>query len=156
IQSQRAGLSTDVTTPESGIVHADLSGKLPWPLRNLFNDTGETESEKVRDDVVNLLLTSVRPEAGKYKTLPDFTPSNVPEVKFEKCPDALQITQALAPSGTISITPASGTIVHPGDTVSISFSVTGGNAVDGALVNIGGGILRMEGQGPFSLSYVVP
>ena len=70
-----------------------------------------------------------------------------------------------APAGTpprlamtpgAALTPSPGTLVHPGDTVTLVFTIPGGGTSEGAIFSAEGGIEMKEGPGPYSLKFVVP
>lgn len=63
-------------------------------------------------------------------------------------------------TATITITPPSGTVVHPGQEVEVVFDVQGGNASDRATFSVIPGYLPLgstvEGDGPYAYRFTVP
>ena len=157
LDSQHGGLTGDATTPMpgiAGVVHASIE---------LYqNDTAETASPAVWARVVELLSASANSSSfGNFGSVAgQSTPSTITTCPTDACPrlcaaSALAVMEAAA-TATVTLTPNPGTVVRPGDTVPIVFTVLGGSSVDGALFAVGSRSHVTNGPGPFSVSYSVP
>ena len=62
----------------------------------------------------------------------------------------------LATTPGAALTPSPGTVVHPGDKVTLVFTIPGGGTCEGAIFSAEGGFEVKEGPGPYSLTIVVP
>jgi pimeloyl-ACP methyl ester carboxylesterase len=152
VESQRGGLGGGASRSVSGVVHTSIA----------LGDVSETESTAVWEGVVERLRTSVgSPLFGTFGNVN----STGTALQPTPCPGSLRAAasppgsgqSALLESGaTVTLTPAPGTIVHPGDALNSDFSIVGGNAVEGALLAVGRQLEIMTGAPPFALSYIVP
>jgi len=149
VESQRGGRNP---LPILGVVHSDSSSGLT------DKHIAETASAEVWTEILRLL--DLRVGSGAF--------SNSAFAKSEAEASIQSITPAVeeafsAPSypkfvtlAASAITPPPGTIVRAGDVVNIMFTLTGGNAVDGALFVIGDRVEIVHGSGAFALSFTVP
>lgn len=153
VASQRGGLPDGAVTQIRDIVHADIEPVETFFILGNPDDISETASTSVWDRVMELLRAPTRgPTFGYFGALV----SNTHPVPFKVC-QATDLAVARAASNAVAtITPAPGTIVRVGEIVQVSFSVTGGGPVDGALFAINSRLRRVDGSGPFTLSFVVP
>jgi len=142
-QSASIGIAA---TRINGVVHASLA-----PV----DDIGETESQPVFDRVAELLKSSIANSSDFAPFQPYTAPAGQAVRVPAPCPAGL--TLPVETNATVTVTPAAGTVVKPGDTVVLSMSISGGNAVEGASFAAGNRYLRVTGAGPaFTASYVVP
>jgi uncharacterized protein (TIGR03437 family) len=155
IESQRGGLTTGSTATEvPGIVHANAEA--------IKSDTNEHDSEDVWKRVEKLLRTEARSSTFSFFAALD--PTGTPRQPYtcqtqSLSEEAATLASAVRPqvqAATVTITPSPGTIVRPGDLIQITFAVTGGNLVEGALFSIGRLLHSIDGSGPFSFSFRVP
>jgi hypothetical protein len=56
----------------------------------------------------------------------------------------------------VTLTPPTGTVVHPGDRVEIRFTLENGSGIQGATFHVKDRVERIDGAGPFALTYDVP
>jgi pimeloyl-ACP methyl ester carboxylesterase len=136
--SQAAGLLSPISRVQD-VVHA-----------NLWHDTSETESSATWTEVERLLLA---PRQTEFAYLSPFIRQGDP-IQPHSC---LPFGHSRTASGaTVTLLPSPGTIVRPGDTVTITLEVTGGGPVSGAAFFVGSSIVLQNGGGPFALDYQVP
>jgi len=156
--SERGGLPPSATRLIPGVVHADMSLWSFLPVPPPFNDVGETESLDIQAEVERVL--NARIGSLDFAPFPAFSPSTTPIPLSDCSPlqpiNMIQAFQSLAPAATITVTPPSGTVVQPGASIPINFTVTGGNAVNGAMFILGDRFYHIDGTGPFSFTYEVP
>jgi hypothetical protein len=102
-----------------------------WGVLLNRDGTGETESQLVFDRIVQLLKSSIN-DSSDFAPFQAYTaPAGVAVRVPAPCPAG--ITTPIETNATVTITPTAGTVVKPGDTVVMSMSISGGNAVEGAL-----------------------
>ncbi|MEE9229072.1 MAG: cadherin repeat domain-containing protein, partial [Acidobacteriota bacterium] len=143
ISSQRAGLST-ITTDVFDVVHAD--GSLTR------GDPEELASETIWFEVDALLHGSL----FDFFTLPGYSIARE-VISDEPCPaEESSVRPEAATTTVVSLLPAPGTIVNPGDTVNVVFEIQDGNPVDGAGFAVGDRFHFIDGPGPFAFSFPVP
>ena len=162
--SQEGGLPQSSVTQVHGVVHANF--QRPWyRALGVPDDVGETESsgaDGVWDAVEQYLREPIGPEAFGF--FPALQLSGVP-VETYPCVSSLGVSSnvsgaftrgAIAKSAaSVSLTPTPGTVVKPGDTVTVSLSITDGNPVEGVLFVAGGGLYEVDGTQPLSASFRV-
>jgi pimeloyl-ACP methyl ester carboxylesterase len=155
VQSQTGGFTSD-SVP--GVVHSQLE----WPAGafKTCRDLDELHSPDVINKALNFLSAPIAPgslsanalasrmESGPVAGL-DINPAINPT-------EVLRATSTVVTASAVSISPSPGAVVHPGDIVNIAFSLSGGNALDGAVVIIGDRFTVLEGPGAFSIPYSVP
>jgi hypothetical protein len=147
-ESQRGG-SVVNTVPIDGVVHAGFS----------LLDESEAGSSRVWESVSRLLLRPVDQVVPEFAPLPVFVRPGItlPITEEEAaCPAESAVADAGPDAATVTLSPAPGTMVRPGDPVIVDFSVVGGDAVDGALINAGGGLHVVPGPGPFEITFAAP
>jgi hypothetical protein len=160
--SQRGGLSLGGGTSSTfaGVVHASYNFSTVCGSASNLTCT-ETSSRFV----FNRLLDLLRDEGTAFApAFPAHLAGGIPVPYTPACPasplrDATPTAaraEAAAPNVAITITPAAGTVVQPGDTIQVTFGVTGEADVDAAWITVGDDIMLFEGQGPFVRSYQVP
>jgi uncharacterized protein (TIGR03437 family) len=157
VSSQRGGLPSGAITEKPwDIVHADIEFET---LKEKYNpndpdDTGETASQRVWERVTELLRASI--SSSTFAFFPAWQPSSqAPNRSYQVCPQNFQAS-VVGEAATGTITPAPGTIVRPGQSVQVSYSLSSGTQVDGALFAINGKFARIDGNGPFSFSFIAP
>jgi len=131
------------TTEVHGVVHATLSESSP--------DTGETDASAIWEKVTDALLMPVGDLAG----YPAFRRPSDPELP-EQCLISPESPIRPRSSALVSLTPAAGTVVTPGQQLALSLTIAGGNPVDGAVLFANGDMLVADGPGPFTFAYTVP
>jgi hypothetical protein len=132
---------------EPGVVHTDLSYD--------HEDVGETESMEVWRRVRDALLDPI--DGVSFRHFTPLARSLVPPISQQPCPASAQPFEAPRPTTAIvEMTPAPGTIVQPGGMVTVQFTITGGNPVDGAVFDGDGRHKIVDGPGPFSAIFAVP
>jgi len=137
-----------VPSRQYGVVHADVTIRYP--------DQTETNNSMIWQEVARLLLEPVETIRGVFAHVPSFFRPRVTDPLGDvPCP-AAALPQPRSAAGTSVLTPPPGTVVHPGDTVTLVFTVTGGDAVDGAVFFIDRGFEVQNGPGPFALDYTIP
>ncbi len=154
VASQKGSLDISLPPPFSNIIHADLSV--------IGTDIGETESQTVWDKVVYLLLESPKPPTfGSFNPFhrtgdptdpypcSTFTP-------FNSSHDIKAMSTEDLSAATITLSPAPGSLVHPGELLNIELSIANENPVEGVLFITGDRVHLIEGAGPFAFSYEVP
>ena len=129
------------------VVHANLN-----PIHPTI---GETESAAVWSQVSALLEAPLLTPFPAFEPLPAPLTSGNPNANPE-CPLA-----AIAPArprleGSLTLSPAPGTIVSPGASVAVTVSLAGGNPVAGVLVRFGEGLEFIDGPGPFAFDVTAP
>jgi len=146
------------TTEIEGVVHAKIQ---LIPIPGVPPDIGETGSMDVWNEIIRLLREPI--SSGDFASCPPLVPNGSP-IQPYVCPllpsqaslESQFLTPQGAPSGTsISLTPADGTVVQPGASVTVTLSVTGGNAVSGTLFAVGNMLYVTNGPLPASFTYTV-
>jgi hypothetical protein len=66
------------------------------------------------------------------------------------------IATALTDAAAVTLTPPTGTVVHPGDKVELRFAIENGSGIQGATFHVKDRVERIDGIGPFALTYDVP
>ncbi|HUD70459.1 MAG TPA: FG-GAP-like repeat-containing protein [Dongiaceae bacterium] len=158
-EASQQGMSGTSPSVVTGIVHAAL--KCTQTLSQVTcNATapGEANSAEVWEEVARLLLTPINAPGPMFAPLPAYQrPGVMVPLKDEPCPSSLLSPDTVrVTSGSATILPAPGMLVHPGDLVAIDFGITGGNPIDGALFMLGDAPFVVEAAGPFVFDYVVP
>lgn len=146
LESQKGGLTGSTTTEIADLVHASFS----WPSFE-FAETQDNRPNGVFQKIDELLrapITSV--SFGQFQG-PNGQAAQVPN-----CSNQLSKASSQNPLVEFSLSPSSGTIVHPGDSIEIRFSVTGGNPIKGVLFALDGLLHKMDGPRPFSFLYTIP
>jgi pimeloyl-ACP methyl ester carboxylesterase len=145
LTSQAAGLiGSRTSTLGTRLVHADLD-------TDASEDVGETESVQTLDEVRSLLRAHV---ADSFGPVPRYAPG-----PNYHAPDtcATPAHGALAPPvGVPTLLPTPGQVFRPGETVIVTFSVAGGNAIDGVLIGYGPYVRDLPSSGPMTLSFAAP
>ncbi|MCI0524030.1 MAG: hypothetical protein L0Y75_02105 [Acidobacteria bacterium] len=114
----------------------------------------------MRERIARLLFERV--DSASFAFLPPPALSGPSEIPFgTPCPTTLQDDLAVtagAPEQTVTgtLTPAQGTVVRPGQVITISFTLQGGNAIAGALFIIGSRFSIVEGAAPLTFNYEIP
>jgi hypothetical protein len=117
------------------------------------NDTAETESIEIRNEIVRLLNTPLRSSNfGGFQANAGAVAASSADYLSLASAD-YDTANALA-AGTLN--PSPGTVVHPGDMVRIEFTFGPASGIEGALFNLNGTVENMRGSGPFVVSYKIP
>ncbi|MGH9846100.1 MAG: hypothetical protein ACREEM_45950, partial [Blastocatellia bacterium] len=164
LDSQHGGLTGAATTQIDGIVHANLGEVICRKISELtcakLQEVSETGSQAVWERIAQLLFERV--DSASFAFLPSPALSGPSEIPFgTACPTMLQGESAVtasAPEQTVTgtLTPAQGTVVRPGQIITISFTLQGGNAIEGALFIIGSRFSVVEGAAPLTFNYEIP
>jgi len=142
--SQEGGSSNP--TRLSDLVHAAILGD---------STETETNSTRVWERVEELLRASMNDLQLLFSDVAPFSPPGAP-IGNEPCPAESSAAASEADGAILTLTPAPGTIVQPGQSVSVQFSISGGSPVQGALFGIDGHLEAVEGPGPFALQVIAP
>jgi pimeloyl-ACP methyl ester carboxylesterase len=139
----QSGLIGAATTTINGIVHADISLS--------GGDTGETESVEVWNRMVELLRASIDSDFGIFQAL-QVAPGD--PVRTDCSASRKAVLPVFSPSAA-TITPLPGTLVHPGDSLPLSLTVSGATQVEGAIFIAGDRLQAVPGSGPFTIIYPI-
>jgi pimeloyl-ACP methyl ester carboxylesterase len=140
--SQRGGMFIP-TTDVMNVVHADGTAD--------DTDPAELKSQEVWDRVGEFL----RAPLTLFYTLPAYR-DQADVLTDQPCPSTSAARPRIDASATVTLTPAPGTVVQPGDTVNVRFEVTGGNAVDGTGFAFGDKLNIIDAPGPYAFTFTVP
>jgi PGAP1-like protein len=157
--SQRGGIAAGghgTTPPFNDVLHAATGFK--------FIDRALFPTETNQFPIFARILALLRSPSGSGDANSEFAPGfSLPAAGPWQEPLACRSPSGARPAVTpvaaptvFDITPAEGTVVHPGDVVAVTFTVTGGEPIDSALITIGGEPYRFDGSGPFTVPYEVP
>ncbi|HKQ97061.1 MAG TPA: FG-GAP-like repeat-containing protein [Candidatus Polarisedimenticolia bacterium] len=158
-EASQQGLSPTSPSVITGIVHASLL--CTETLSHVVcgaTATGEAGSPDVWEEVARLLLTPVNAPGPMFAPFPAYhRPGLMTPIEEGPCESALESYVAgRVTTGTATILPAPGTVVHPGDLVPVDFAISGGNPIDGAFFTLGEFPYLVEAAGPFAFNYLVP
>jgi len=141
--SQAGGILNSATTQIAGVVHADLGG-----------DVGETQSANVFNRVKALLLAPAR--SSPFAHFAGLESGGIYN-SLRQCPAAALSTSEPMPADlAITMLPAPGTVVTPGQVVTLTFDVAGGPAPGEGLFVVDETLHHISGSPPYSLDYTVP
>ena len=157
------GKSHDVIVPVES-QKGGLSDRNLATLNNLIHVAGETTDDRVWGKVAELLTKraddpAIFASAFNRPTSTGTCPANFIEppvlaAEVESAPAQLIPDTTSAASVNFVVSPA--TTVRPGELVTVNFSIEGGNQVEGAMIRANGRMERLDGIGPFSLSFPAP
>ncbi len=140
-ESQAGGLLGNATEMLAAqVTHTDIAPQEVSETKSL------TTVERVK---AALAAATASPSFG---TFPFYVPPGPHRQPFT-C--AWDVTAPVS-TATGTLTPAQGQVFRPGETVVVTFAVSGGNAVAGALVSFGSHMQDVPGAGPFTYSFTAP
>jgi hypothetical protein len=119
------------------------------------NDVSQTSSLDVLERTEQLLKAPLQSTAFSGFSADTDADALPPDV----CPQnstGLAGTPTAASAASISISPPPGTVVEPGQTVQIAFSVDNGSPLTAALFSISGKLEELEGGPSYVLDYPIP
>jgi hypothetical protein len=146
IESQQGALSSPNSSQAVGYVHTAISS----------DDTAETESLVVWAEVLAALSDPVT--GNQFGHFPAWHPpaDDLAVEPTSHAPGTEQKTSAVVATGGGVTTPAPGTIVHPGDVVPVSVTVSGQAHTTDVILSIGGRQYQMTGSNPYTYVWRVP
>ena len=147
------------TVVPSGSQQGGIAGGLAFSsfsdLVHAFGNPGETAAPIIHAKVLQLLRTE--PVSDAFQAVPAFVPTQIPVEPYACPPNAPnQGLRSLNVDPRISISPAPGTVFHPGDPVVVQMSVASGEPLETALFNVDGKLKAIQGPGPYEFTFTAP